>query len=198
MGILGLLQYLKNCQKERRLSHYHGKTAAVDTYAWYCFFYSGCIKLSRGPAGNNLSWAGLTDTATSTTAWEGLIKLKDWVWRSSWSSMGVPFPAKGRKRNPGKSKFIAIQTQGRAIRQGEAVAGQWRRGGVQEIGGCDRYLSRYRQQADHWTEEEGNIVYRGPILGWCAAGLPQSQGHSRCDHNGGQRFDGIWGEEDAV
>jgi hypothetical protein len=34
MGILGLLQYLKGCMKERRLSDYKGKTAAVDTYAW--------------------------------------------------------------------------------------------------------------------------------------------------------------------
>ena len=125
MGILGLLQYLKNCQMERRLDHYSGKTAAVDTYAWYCFFYSGCIKSSRAPAGNNLSWAGLIDTDTSTTALGGLLKFRVRVSRSLWSSTGVPFPAKGRKNNPEKSTFTAIQTQGRAIRQGEAVAGQW-------------------------------------------------------------------------
>jgi hypothetical protein len=34
MGILGLLQYIKNCLKERHVSNYRGKTAAVDTYAW--------------------------------------------------------------------------------------------------------------------------------------------------------------------
>lgn len=125
MGILGLLQYLKNCLKERRLDHYHGKTAAVDTYAWYCFFYSGCIKLSRALAGNNLSWAGLIDTDTSTTALGGLLKFKIRVSRSLWSSTGGPYPAKGRKNNLGKSKFTVIQTQGRAICQGEVVAGQW-------------------------------------------------------------------------
>lgn len=34
MGILGLLQYIKACLKERHLSDYRGQTAAVDTYAW--------------------------------------------------------------------------------------------------------------------------------------------------------------------
>ena len=34
MGILGLLQFVRACSKEKRLSDYRGQTAAVDTYAW--------------------------------------------------------------------------------------------------------------------------------------------------------------------
>jgi len=48
MGILGLLQYLKNCLKERRLGDYKGKTVAVDTYAWYGLTDLGYIKSLKG------------------------------------------------------------------------------------------------------------------------------------------------------
>jgi hypothetical protein len=47
MGILGLLQFLKNCLKERRLSDYKGKTVAVDSYAWYKLADLGYIKSSK-------------------------------------------------------------------------------------------------------------------------------------------------------
>ena len=55
MGILGLLQFLKSCFKERRLSDYRGKTVAVDTYAWYLSPHQGYIKLSKDQVEDNSS-----------------------------------------------------------------------------------------------------------------------------------------------
>ena len=68
MGILGLLQYLKCCTKERRMTDYKGKTAAVDTYAWYTTPYSGSTKSSRDQLEDSSSLEAPTDTNTSRTA----------------------------------------------------------------------------------------------------------------------------------
>ena len=66
MGILGLLQYLKNCRKEKHLSHYKGKTAAVDTYAWYQLSHTGYTRLSKAQLENSSSLEVLTDINMST------------------------------------------------------------------------------------------------------------------------------------
>lgn len=58
MGIQGLLNYLKNSLKERRVSDYRGKTAAVDTYAWYNSYKLRLHKIIKGPSGRELILGG--------------------------------------------------------------------------------------------------------------------------------------------
>lgn len=69
MGILGLLQYIKQCLRERHLGDYRGQTAAVDTYAWYDPTLNlGCIRSSKDHRDVNSSSADLIDTVSSMIA----------------------------------------------------------------------------------------------------------------------------------
>jgi hypothetical protein len=58
MGINGLLQYLKSCYVDTRIADLHGKTAAVDTYAWYILSYSRLHKIIKGESGKCLVKGG--------------------------------------------------------------------------------------------------------------------------------------------
>ena len=108
MGILGLLQYVRNCMKERHLSFYRGKTAAVDSYAWYPFHHSGCTRSSRDPVAGNLSSEDPTATGTSVTAYGESTKYRVRGSRSSWSSMEDLSLAKGGKKSLVKSRNSVI------------------------------------------------------------------------------------------
>lgn len=78
MGILGLLQYIKQCLRERHLGDYRGQTAAVDTYAWYLSAYLGCIRSSKDHPDVSLSSAGPIDIALSMTVSRGLPRSRVW------------------------------------------------------------------------------------------------------------------------
>lgn len=51
MGIQGLLQIIKPCMQERDMSHFAGKTAAIDIMVWlYKGAYSCSYELATGQA----------------------------------------------------------------------------------------------------------------------------------------------------